>query len=138
MTSLSKKAWTGVLGLAIVPSLAFADPWKDESRRRREHYPPGWGQRYHEPPRGSYWRYEWPGYEPMPPPYYPPPWVRDRDDDDDDDRWEDYREWLKERREREREAYKEWRERMKELRERERERYKWWRERWGDDDDDDD
>jgi hypothetical protein len=125
MMSLTTKARAGLLALVIVPSLALADPWKDESRQRR--YPPGWAKRYdREPPRDFQRQYAWPPYYPAPPPpYFPPPWYRQRDDDDD---WrEDYREWLKERREREREAYKEWRE---------RERFKRWRERWDDDDDD--
>jgi hypothetical protein len=135
MTALATKVWTGVLALTIAPSLALADLWKDESRRGKGRYPPGWAQRHWEPPPGFYWRYQGPRHEPVPPPHYPPPWYRDRDDDDD---WrEDYREWLKERREREREAYQEWRERMKDLRERERERFERWRDRWDDDDDDD-
>jgi len=128
------KSWiatgvTGLLALALTPSLASGDPWKDESGKR-------WRQRnwrYRELPPGIYFRYERPRYWQVPP-HYPPPWYRY---DDDDDWLEDYKDWLKDRREREREAYKEWREHLKELRERERERFKRWRDRWDDDDDDD-
>jgi hypothetical protein len=138
MASLITKAWLAILAfLTLVPSSALADPWKDESGRRKFQARRGhWEGRLYraQPPWEVYRRYPTPPYRLRPPAYFPPPWHRDRDDDD----WrEDYEEWLEERREREEEAYEEWRERMEDRRERERDRFKRWRDRDDDDDDDD-
>jgi hypothetical protein len=144
---------SGVLTALVMPQLAFADPWKDESGHGwklrlgrvqihvelppRVRGPGPWNGGYYyippPPPAWGYQRYYGPDYG-WPPGYVPPPyhsrrWFKDRDDYED---WlEERQERLEEWRERQREAYEDWLEdyedRLEDLRERQRERFKRWR-----------
>lgn len=144
---MNKRIFAALLTVTLLPGLAFADWWKDESGQGRGG-PPPWAGRAGEPPdwaRGKgVWdghfkhggppayrqgytppiRRDHQGYHPQyaPPVPYAPIWRGDR---------EDRKERLKDLREREREAFKEWqeqrREQIQELREREREAHQKWR-----------
>lgn len=145
---MNMRFWMTLFTITVLPGLAFADDWKDESGKGRGG-PPPWAGKGGEPPDWARGKGVWDGHfkrggppvyapdmlrppiwsdhrfypQDAPPVPYAPGWVGDP---------EDYRERLKDMREREREALLERQEQRRELnqelREREREAYQEWRE----------
>lgn len=59
---MRKHIWTTLLGLVVLPGLAFADEWKDESGHGKRGSFRGWGERHGEPPDWARGKGVWDGH----------------------------------------------------------------------------
>lgn len=128
---MSKTTWIALLSMAVVPTFAFADDWKDESGRLKHYYERTWGEPLEEKPAWARGRGYWDGNYGLTPPWHrpyqlpegyyrsyapAPNWRGDRDGSFD--RREDFKNRMQDRRERFKERRTEQLERQNQARER--------------------